>query len=76
MAKEEEAKQGLVSKTGSFFGDCKEELRKVSHPTRQETTRATLVTIFMVSFVAATLAIFDLVFHQLMMVLLQGGKSL
>ena len=72
----EEAKQGLMTRTSGFITDCKEELRKVSHPTKQETTRATLVTLFMVTFVAATLALFDLVFHQLMMVLLQGGKAL
>lgn len=71
MAKDASEK-GMVGKTFEFFSDCREELRKVSHPTRQETMQATLVTLIMVTFVAATLALFDLVFHQLMMVLIQG----
>ena len=55
-----------------FFQGCKEELSKVTAPTRQEATQATIVTIVMVAVVSCTLAVFDLIFKELMGVLLAG----
>ena len=50
----------------SFFSEAKEELRKVSRPTRQETIQATMVTLFIVAFVSIMLSLFDFVFNQIM----------
>jgi preprotein translocase SecE subunit len=50
-----------------FIEGCREELRKVSSPTRQEATQATIVTLVMVS---CALALFDLTFRQLMIAIL------
>jgi preprotein translocase SecE subunit len=57
----------VASKKNSFLKDCKSELLKVSFPTRQETIRATFVTIIMVIFMAVILAVFDVLFNRLMM---------
>ena len=69
MAKAD-AKKGLVGQTSEFIDGCKVELKKVSRPTRQEAMQATMVTIVMVAVVSGTLALFDVIFGQLMKVLL------
>lgn len=51
----------------AFLAECKDELRKVSYPNKQETMRATFVTIIMVLFMACTLAVFDVIFDRLML---------
>jgi preprotein translocase SecE subunit len=53
-----------------FIEGCREELRKVSSPTRQEATQATIVTLVMVGVVSCALALFDLAFRQLMIAIL------
>ena len=53
-----------------FLSDCREELKKVSKPTRAETTRATTVTLVIMFAVALILALLDVVFHRLMSVVL------
>ncbi len=55
-----------LSKASQFLTDCKEELKKVVKPTREETVRATGVTIFILLFVAIVLALFDVFFNRAM----------
>lgn len=54
----------------SFLKECTDELKKVSYPTKQETVRATFVTIIMVLFIACTLAVFDVLFDRLMLAIM------
>ena len=61
-----ESGEGAVAKRGNFFAECREELRKVVHPTKDETIRATGVTIFIILFVSLVLCIFDIIFSTLM----------
>ncbi len=44
----------------AFFGDARQEVRKVVWPTRKETTQTTLVVVAMVIVVASILWLFDL----------------
>ncbi len=44
-----------------FVKESKEELRKVEWPTRQQTIQATLVTIFIVGFIAVCLSLLDFI---------------
>lgn len=53
-----------------FLSDCRAELHKISRPTKDETVKATLVTILMVAFLSIALSIFDFLFNRLMSVLL------
>lgn len=55
-----------VAKTGHFFAECREELRKVVKPTKDETVRATGVTVFIILFVSLVLCFFDIVFSTIM----------
>jgi preprotein translocase SecE subunit len=66
---------GKNTKTGlaglmDFFTGCREELSKVSKPSRQDTIRATLVALFIVVFVSTALAIMDFLLNSLMRVVL------
>ena len=66
-----EAQSGSPIKRGtSFLSDSVTELKKVTFPTRQETIQATLVTVFIIMFVAISLFVLDLVFNQLMSAIL------
>lgn len=58
--------QGAIEQGVSFVKDCRAELDKVTRPTRQETTQATLVTLFIVAFVAGALALMDVLFSSVM----------
>lgn len=69
MAKSREAKEGGFNPV-TFLSDCREELHKVTKPTRQETMQATLVTLVIMFFLAGTLALLDVVFNRLMSVVL------
>jgi preprotein translocase SecE subunit len=55
----------------NYLSECVEELRRISTPTRQETTQATVVTLFIMFFVSLCLFLLDLVFSQLMLALVQ-----
>ena len=57
---------GPVQVTQQFLRDCNDELKKVVAPTRQETLQATLVTLVIVGFVAAALAMMDFTFMRVM----------
>ena len=65
-----EERVGSIQRARDFFSGCKEELLKVSHPTTQETVQATLVTITIMVFVAALLFVADLIFDQIMKVMI------
>ena len=54
----------------AFVKGSVEELKKVTYPTRQETTQATLVTLLIIVFVAGCLFVLDLILNQLMLALL------
>lgn len=59
-----------ISRGFRFFGESVEELKKVSHPTRQETMQATLVTIFIMFVVSICLFLFDGICAQIMKIVL------
>lgn len=63
---------GAVATVGktSYFAASLAELKKVTHPTRQETIQATLVTLVIIGIVAVCLFILDLILNRLMLALL------
>ena len=61
-----EEKSGLIAKSSGYFSQSVDELKKVTRPTAVEARQATLVTVALVIFVALTVALFDLLFSQLM----------
>ena len=52
----------MISKLKSFLGEAFFELRRVNWPTRQETTRLTIVVIIMSLLLAVVLGLFDFIF--------------
>ena len=66
MASSSAEKQSLIGQGTTFIKECRTELDKVTHPTRQETIQATLVVLVIVIFVAGMLALMDVVFHSVM----------
>lgn len=72
MATTEEAQTQapFVTRFFSYFKDSAQELKKVTHPTRQETTQATLVTLLIIVFVAICLFVLDVILNRLMLALL------
>jgi preprotein translocase SecE subunit len=54
------------SRSGNFIRASIEELRKVTSPSRQETVQATVVTVFILFFVAICLFVVDVIFSRLM----------
>jgi preprotein translocase subunit SecE len=59
-------KGSLLSRTGEYFTESREELKKVHFPTRQETMRMTWVVLLIVVFIAVCLFVVDRVFFWLM----------
>lgn len=59
----------VLVKGRGYFSQSVDELKKVSKPTKQEATQATLVAVALVIFVALVIAVFDLLFGQLMNVI-------
>lgn len=53
-----------VEKKTSFFSECREELRKVVKPTKDETIQATIVTIVILAFVAIVLSLYDVILQK------------
>lgn len=71
MATEEAKKEvSFMSRPFSFISESFEELKKVTHPTRQETMQATLVTLLIIVFVAICLFVLDVILNRLMLALL------
>ncbi|NLF25563.1 MAG: preprotein translocase subunit SecE [Deltaproteobacteria bacterium] len=62
--------RSIFARGAQFLVECRNELKKVVRPTRQETIQATAVTLFIVLLVSLVLALFDLIFDRLMMVVL------
>lgn len=60
----------VISQGVTFVRESIGELKKVSHPTRQETMQATFVTIFILLFVAICLFLFDLLLGGVMKALI------
>jgi preprotein translocase subunit SecE len=65
-AEQAESSGSVVSKCRSYVSESIAELKKISHPTRQQTVQATLVTLVIVVFVAFCLFILDVIFGKLM----------
>ena len=75
-AAQESKEQGKNPVTGSidFFKDAWAELKKVHHPTRQETIQATLIVFAMVFVMAFLLGGIDLIWSFVMRQVLTGGN--
>ena len=71
MASEQAKAGGVVVPRGNLISNSIAELKKVSFPTRQETMQATIVTLFIVFFVAICLFVLDQIFFQLMSAILK-----
>ncbi|MBX7143355.1 MAG: preprotein translocase subunit SecE [Oligoflexia bacterium] len=70
MASERAESQTTAESRGSYLSASIAELKKVTFPTRQETTQATLVTLVIIAFVAICLFVLDVIFNRLMAALL------
>jgi preprotein translocase SecE subunit len=57
---------GMIGRGTNFFSESVEEMKKVVPPTKQETIQATLVTLFIMIFIAVCLALLDLLFRTIM----------
>ena len=67
QSKEAGAKEGFsISDVPKFFNETVDELKKISPPTRAEAMQATIVTIFILVFISAVVALMDLVFGRIM----------
>ena len=64
------ASESSVEKSLGYFSASVGELKKISHPTRQEATQLTIATLFIICFIAICLMVLDVVFKQLMLALL------
>ena len=60
----------FFARATQYFGDSVDELKKVSCPTRQETTQATIVTSLIIVGLALLVALMDLVFQKIMSVVI------
>ncbi|MCB0354838.1 MAG: preprotein translocase subunit SecE [Bdellovibrionales bacterium] len=65
-----EEKKSWLGQARDFWGESVAELKKVSTPTRAETIQATIVTLFIMLFVALCLTLMDFVFDKVMGALL------
>ena len=74
MSDKELAHPGSVATRGfGFFSESFDELKKISTPTRQETIQATVVTLFIMVFVALVLFAMDVVFSTIMSSVISSG---
>lgn len=55
---------GVVGNTAQFLRESVGELKKVQHPTRQETIQASLVTLLIMVLVSIVLSLFDFIFGR------------
>ena len=58
--------QGVITQARSYLSESVDELKKVTRPSLAEAKQATFVTIALVVLVALIIALFDLLFSQLM----------
>lgn len=61
-----ENQSSFFARASEYLSGSVDELKKVSSPTRQETTQATIVTIVIVMGLALIVALMDLIFRQIM----------
>ena len=61
----------MLGKTGSFIGETKQELKKVTWPTRSELLQATLVVIFTTFIMAIFIGCIDFLLSGLMQIILR-----
>lgn len=57
-----ESTGSIFSRGAQYISDSTDELKKIHTPTRQETLQATLVTVIIVIFISAVVALMDLIF--------------
>ncbi len=62
--------ESTVGRGLGYFRASVDELKKISHPTRQEATQLTIATLFIICFIAICLMALDMIFKQLMVALL------
>lgn len=70
VSKASDQKVGLIGQAQGYFSESVDEFKKISRPTAAEARQATIVTVALVIFVALTVALFDLLFSQLMKVVI------
>ena len=73
VANDEGTRGGFVTRPIGFLKESLEELKKVTFPTRQETTQGTIAAVFIIIFVACCLGFLDWVFVNLMFYLQPGS---
>ena len=73
MGKTETEKKNFIPRSIDFFRESWAELKKVHHPTRQETIQATLGVLFMVVVFAVVLGGIDLFVGHIMRWILSLG---
>jgi preprotein translocase subunit SecE len=56
----------VVTNSLSYFADSVAELKRVSFPTRAETTQATIATLVIILFVSVCLFVLDILFGRVM----------
>ncbi len=66
MTAKAEKKSSSIVQGKEFLTDSVEELKKVTTPNRPETVQATLVTLFIMSFIAILLFLMDFLFSKIM----------
>lgn len=65
-AEQADSTGSVVSKGRSYVSESIAELKKISHPTRQQTVQATIVTLVIVVLAAICLFILDVIFGKVM----------
>lgn len=66
MTTEATKKKSIPAQSIEYLSESVEELKKVSHPTKQETTQATIATLVIIFFVSICLFVLDFAFGRLM----------
>jgi len=65
-----EEKKNIFITSREYLSEAYGELKKVTYPTKQETTQAAIVTIVLIVTVAIVASLFDVIFGQLMKAIL------
>ena len=64
MAEEKKEKLSLGAKIKKFFGDYKSEFKKIVWPSKDETTKSTVVVVSTIVVFALAIAILDFIFSK------------
>ncbi len=66
MASEQKEDSGVsIGQAKNYFVESVAELKRVTTPTRQEATQATIVTLIIIAFMSLCLFFLDYIFHTL-----------